>query len=111
MAPWSDKAFIVNLLHLSDLHFEVDSTHVRKAHRSAANASLLQTLGEIIAKEQLTHPTARHREDDWTPDLVAVSGDIAFSGHRDDYARAEDFGSPGVIVGEDRRIRRSARAS
>lgn len=67
----------ITWLHLSDLHFRAGEQH---------------TWDENIVLEALLEDVrARIREDGFRPDLILVSGDIAFSGKQQEYALASAF--------------------
>ena len=57
---------IVNLLHLSDLHFVEDKGGTARAERDSALDGLVDTL--------------THLELAWKPNLIAISGDLSFQG-------------------------------
>ena len=77
----------MRVLHISDLHF---GTFVDKDTGKLKYAHVFTTAGKIdprglysilIADPELTDP----------PDLVVISGDIAWSGTPEDYAYATEF--------------------
>ena len=63
------------ILHLSDLHFGYDSSEQQQSDRKL----VLDHLGATITSLDL----------DWRPDIVCVSGDIGYRGHRSDYVEAK----------------------
>lgn len=74
----------INILHLSDLHYGVQdadggSIDLANLHKRAMDG-LIKTLG-TIPKD---YP-------DWKPDIVAITGDIAWAAKESDYAQAAVF--------------------
>jgi predicted MPP superfamily phosphohydrolase len=63
----------IRILHLSDLHFRAD--------RAWDSDPVLRDLARFIAAEV---------RQGLVPDLVAVTGDLAFSGKADEYRRDPD---------------------
>lgn len=83
-----DNARVVNILHLSDLHCQSpEGRGNEKSERRIALDSLLQKLRTI--KEEGSD--YNDGSVDWTPDFVAISGDVAWSGKREEYLEAERF--------------------
>ncbi len=72
---------VVNVLHLSDLHFGMERTEKIPAtaldQRELILSGLIETLG-LLDKE-------------WRPHFVAVSGDIGWKGREDDYQKGKDW--------------------
>ncbi len=68
----------VNVLHLSDLHFGVESLQV---HSATALAQRKNTLDGLINK-------LKDIDSKWKPHIVAISGDIGWSGCDEDYVKA-----------------------
>jgi hypothetical protein len=63
------------ILHLTDLHFGYKSaSNSERDNRQLALDSLLSTIGAI--------------HEDWKPSIICLSGDIAYSGSREDYQLA-----------------------
>lgn len=81
---------VVTVLHLSDLHFEQGHKGSRPKRREAANRGMFERL-EALAREGKEAREAGNPHEDWTPDLVAVSGDVGYTGSREDYLVARSF--------------------
>ncbi len=68
----------VNILHLSDLHFDIEKTkNISKAaveKREETIKGLLRSIENI--------------DDMWKPDIIVISGDIGFAGKESDYSEA-----------------------
>ncbi len=64
----------ITWLHLSDIHFQESEVY-------SAN----------IVLKALLHDVREHTENGLTPDLIIITGDIAFSGKADEYALAGKF--------------------
>ncbi len=62
---------MINLLHLSDLHFGYDEDATARAQRASALDSLVRVL--------------RGLEEAWRPDLLVISGDLTWQGKADGY--------------------------
>lgn len=77
---------IVNVLHLTDLHFGADRTANGAAQRQLALDGLERALETTIGESV---PNGSY--EDWRPHVVVVSGDIAYSGSADDYNVAAKF--------------------
>lgn len=78
-------ADIINILHLSDLHFGIESiqnngniTQYAIAHRNVTSESMIKTLIEKI-KEGVLLP----------PDIIVITGDIAWSAKKQEYDEAK----------------------
>ncbi len=67
----------ITWLHLSDLHFKDTPTYRYEA--------------DIVLQALLRDVRKRMKDDDLGPDFIAVTGDIAFRGHSDEYALARRF--------------------
>lgn len=72
--PPNDQNRPIRILHLSDIHFRVD--------RGWDADPVLRALARFIRTEV---------ERGLVPDLVVISGDLAFSGVKDEYALARDW--------------------
>ncbi|MDO9262443.1 MAG: metallophosphoesterase, partial [Desulfosalsimonadaceae bacterium] len=72
---------IVNILHLSDLHFGMEKTE--KVPSTAVDQRNL-TLREMIK-------TLKKIDKDWQPHVVAISGDIGWKGIKEDYNKAKEW--------------------
>ncbi|MFW9995690.1 MAG: metallophosphoesterase family protein [Candidatus Odinarchaeota archaeon] len=70
---------IVNILHLSDLHFNRD-TIIRPTPIAQQMNALNQLIDEL-----------KTIESDWKPDIVVISGDIGWSGKVSDYEQAKEW--------------------
>jgi predicted MPP superfamily phosphohydrolase len=68
----------LTILHLSELHFKKEINDDRKIFRQDVQRKLIDTVHEHIKKHE-------------APDVVAVTGDIAFSGKKQDYDEALFF--------------------
>jgi predicted MPP superfamily phosphohydrolase len=62
------------LLQLSDLHFGADHTAVRIADRDVVLRSLVDSFADL--------------DPDWTPSIVATTGDVGWAGRKTDYEAA-----------------------
>ncbi|MCP4269976.1 MAG: NACHT domain-containing protein, partial [Candidatus Brocadiaceae bacterium] len=71
----------VNVLHLSDLHFGVESSDQRSV---TALSQRKNTLDGIIRVLKDLDPK-------WRPEVVIISGDIAWSGCEQDYSQAREW--------------------
>lgn len=69
-------------LHLSDLHFRVSG---------AGGHDALEYDTDVVLSALLHDITERIAEDELQPDLIFVTGDIAFSGKAEEYDRARSF--------------------
>lgn len=74
----------INILHLSDLHYGVQdagggSKDLANLHKRAIDG-LIDTLRTIPEE----HP-------DWKPDIIAITGDIAWAAKESDYDQAAEF--------------------
>ncbi|MFZ2632675.1 MAG: SUMF1/EgtB/PvdO family nonheme iron enzyme [Desulfosalsimonadaceae bacterium] len=72
---------IINILHLSDLHFGMEKTE--KVPSTAVDQRNL-TLREMIK-------TLKKIDKDWQPHVVAISGDIGWKGIKEDYNKAGEW--------------------
>ena len=72
---------IINILHLSDLHFGMEKSEKIPAtavdQRNNTLKELIKTLAAVDKK--------------WKPDVVAISGDIGWKGLKKDYTKAEKW--------------------
>lgn len=68
----------INILHLSDIHFQKKEDEENRAYREGVQTKLLE-----VVKTHLK----QHKN----PDFVVVTGDIAFSGKKQQYDQAWDF--------------------
>lgn len=67
---------IINILHLSDLHFGAEG---KKETALAHRANALNGFLKIIADQS------------WKPQILVISGDIAYKGKKEDYVQAETW--------------------
>lgn len=75
----------VNILHISDLHFGVGKTDREKINYRKQRKSMITSLISELC-------TYRNQVGQWKPDIVVVSGDIAFRGVSSEYDEyIEDF--------------------
>lgn len=68
----------INILHLSDIHFRKKKDEEDKTYRKNVQGKLTGAVGEHIKKHG-------------NPDVVAVTGDISFSGKKHEYDEALEF--------------------
>lgn len=73
----------VNILHLSDLHFGIEK------HRSVTGKRQRFRQRELFKKLIDTLKDNASVPPDWKPDVVAISGDIAWSGDLEEYQEFE----------------------
>lgn len=71
----------INILHLSDLHFGMEPTE--KIPSTAVNQRNL-TLKKLV-------DTLKSLDNDWKPQIVAISGDIGWKGKTEDYDKAGEW--------------------
>jgi hypothetical protein len=89
-AESEDARPVVNVLHLTDLHFDAEAPTVERRQRSLAYEALLESLNDIVRRDEVpssiepTDPPPR-------PDFVVMSGDIAYHGTTEDYEQARKF--------------------
>ena|SRR2546426_392996 len=62
---------MINLLHLTDLHFGYDRDATARAQRAGALDLLVKELGKL--------------ETAWKPDVLVISGDLSWQGKPDGY--------------------------
>lgn len=77
---------VVNVLHLSDLHYWNEDSSGGFSHRSFAHHYMLERLGQIREESTKNNKLA---VDDLEPHLVVISGDIAYTGDSEDYKIAK----------------------
>lgn len=75
------------LLHLSDLHFGMEAKSDKEQSLSAQRKNTLDTLEE----------TLRGLPREWRPDLVVISGDIAWKGRTGDYEAAAQWLTSNIL--------------
>jgi formylglycine-generating enzyme required for sulfatase activity/calcineurin-like phosphoesterase family protein len=68
----------ITILHLSDIHFKKKKKEKNKSFRQ-------------IVQKRLIEAAASHNQEHGSPDVVAVTGDIAFSGKEHEYKEAAVF--------------------
>lgn len=78
-----DSSDYVNILHLSDLQFGITATSSKK------NAVAIRERKLVLEKKLLNHLQNKIPRD-WMPDIIVISGDLAWSGSKSDY---EKFGN------------------
>jgi len=71
----------VNILHLSDLHFGIEPSQERPETTLAQRKNALEELIKGL----------KGIDDDWQPDIVAISGDIGWAGCETDYKEARKW--------------------
>ncbi len=79
-----NSSSIVNVLHLTDLHFELSAK--RRTARLPAIHALLSVLRRITEEGEYAEEH-NARSDDWRPSIVVVTGDIAYGGFPEESAR------------------------
>jgi hypothetical protein len=67
----------MNILHITDLHFGRGPTEAANDERELALGDLISVVSTVDAM--------------WKPDVICVSGDIAYAGKADDYRLASDW--------------------
>jgi predicted phosphodiesterase len=73
-----DKTII---MHISDLHFGIEKKHPEvKEYRKRVLSKFIDNFSDMINK----HP-------EWAPDILVISGDIAWDGSLEDYKEAAVF--------------------
>ncbi|QDV51543.1 metallophosphoesterase family protein [Gimesia fumaroli] len=73
----------INILHLTDLHIGGERTDIARAQFNNAVDALYHCL-ESIKNE----PRGEAANDDWRPQMIAISGDIAYSGSMEEFRDA-----------------------
>jgi formylglycine-generating enzyme required for sulfatase activity/calcineurin-like phosphoesterase family protein/energy-coupling factor transporter ATP-binding protein EcfA2 len=68
----------ITILHLSDIHFKKKKDEKNKTFRQNVQTGLIDAIGAHVKKHG-------------SPDFVAVTGDIAFSGQKHEYDEAWEF--------------------
>ena len=83
---------IVNMLHLTDLHFSATDNLSARVHRTLVLNDLIDQFEDLLAvrTEERDQPWSEDVRD-WKPDIIAISGDIAYAGNRKDYEEAGKF--------------------
>ncbi|MDQ6945786.1 MAG: metallophosphoesterase [Actinomycetota bacterium] len=81
---------IVTILHLSDFHFEAEKTQQREALRQTANDAMIRMLRELVREGEHERDVG-NLVNDWAPHIVAITGDIAYTGSWEDYGLALTF--------------------
>ena len=69
------------ILHISDLHFGIEK---KKPQITAMRKNILEEFKK-------SYSSLIFKEPNWAPDILVVSGDIAYDGSPDDYKQAETF--------------------
>ncbi|MCP4349293.1 MAG: metallophosphoesterase [Desulfobacterales bacterium] len=72
---------IVNILHLSDLHFGIEASG---KYSDTVIANRKNTLEELIV-------TLKKLEKEWLPNIIVISGDIGWKGDKQDYVGAKKW--------------------
>ena len=84
--------WVVNILHLTDLHFRRAESPGAMAHRSIVLRALLDHLPDLFnAGREARDPNWRLTQQNWMPDIIAISGDLAYSGHETEYKEVRTF--------------------
>jgi formylglycine-generating enzyme required for sulfatase activity/predicted MPP superfamily phosphohydrolase len=68
----------ITILHLSDIHFKKNKKEDNKAFRQ-------------LVQQRLVEAVENHAQENGSPDVTAVTGDIAFSGKKHEYEEAAEF--------------------
>lgn len=68
------------IMHMSDMHFGIPEKRQNASDRKNVQNTFIKSYAELIR----THPN-------WAPDILVISGDIAWSASDDDYHEAENF--------------------
>lgn len=68
------------IMHMSDIHFGIPEKRQNASDRKNVQNTFISSYAELIK----THPN-------WAPDVLVISGDIAWSGSDENYREAEDF--------------------
>jgi 3',5'-cyclic AMP phosphodiesterase CpdA len=88
----SNSVAQLNVLHISDLHFRANANQSARDHRKLVLDDLVSRFSAITRIEQPSDsPFWSHEAVDWTPDVIAISGDIAYSGVPAEYSEATEF--------------------
>jgi len=83
---------ILNVLHLTDLHFRQNDNPAAKAHRHIVLQALLRQLRTLLeVKPDQRDQNWRWTHQSWSPDVIAISGDLAYSGLRSEYEEVRQF--------------------
>ena len=74
----------VNILHLSDLHFGLEKADngVYKGNASRQKRAFNTLIRTLVHESSVPN--------DWKPDIIAITGDIAWSGSPDEYQKFEE---------------------
>ncbi len=70
---------MMTILHLSDIHFRAKGLETEKTYRQQVSKHMMEAIGEHLDKNQIV------------PDVVVVTGDIAYSGKEEEYEEAAAF--------------------
>jgi predicted MPP superfamily phosphohydrolase len=83
---------ILNILHLTDLHFRQNDNPAAKAHRHIVLQALLRQLRTLLeVKPDQRDQNWQWTHQSWSPDIIAISGDLAYSGLRSEYEEVGKF--------------------
>jgi len=69
------------ILHISDLHFGIEKY----------NSKVAEIRENILGEFKKSYSSMISKNPDWAPDILVVSGDIAYDGSPEDYEKAEPF--------------------
>jgi 3',5'-cyclic AMP phosphodiesterase CpdA len=87
------KSNTYTLLHLTDLHFGSEARAYQQLRmsdqRDIALDALVERLQEVVNEASETNGPEGHPG--WTPDAVAISGDLAYSGKATEYRKVGEF--------------------
>lgn len=79
---------IINVLHLTDLHFKHDTEQTARLHRKMVLRDLISRLEELISFPDPKRARASSdNTPDWKPHYIAVSGDIAYHASWEEYEK------------------------
>lgn len=82
--------YSITILHVSDFHFEIDESSVPSPHRDIVYGSMLEKLDDILTQGK-ARQEGRRRLEDWSPNVIVLSGDIAYSGSPAEYKKAAEY--------------------
>lgn len=81
---------LVNILHLSDIHFGAEQTPKTSTSAAITSTHLAQRINTLNGLIKCLEQFCR-TEPKWKPHVVVISGDIAWKALPDDYKQAKDF--------------------
>lgn len=81
----------LNILHLTDLHFRSDASQSSRDQRELVLNDLVDRFEQLVRVTGRESPHWMYDAEDWVPHIIAISGDIAFSGTSREYSEAKEF--------------------